>query len=420
MSHEAHLGVQKGASNDSALSMALVCFLAFPAFKDCLSSIGAFGGISAGAAAVFAYGLLGVIILRSVPTALKRCPWAELLLFSTLLFLLLVSWVGYSSRDDGLHISLIANLAGQCLGMYFICRAIRNWGSCWRYMRIASYAIVVMQIVTLILPSGAAISIDSYSQSFAYQTLPAAVYFLISSFRYPKLKSLLSFGVAVGLILASGSRGPLFALAILAAMLFAMEKRLGGWRVAIAFAIAIFALFSQDLIAAFFLWLKNLFLDVGFSVRIVDVLSRGDFFASDQRPILLRSVLELIGDSPLFGYGIGGDRIVLAQAMGVYGGSYGYYAHNVFLEWIMQFGVPFGFCISCAVCGLIFSSVIKGGSDAKAILLCLMGIGFFPLFVSGSYIGSPLFFMLLGVSVNIFKNTPAFRDGKRPALGDAR
>lgn len=393
-------GVQQIERDERRLAIAACCFLAFPSFKDCVVLFGSLAGISSGIASAVSYAILAIVLLRAIPSVLKRMSWPDLGLFSALLFVLLASWIANpSSVYSGLFVGLLTMLLTQCLGMYFICRSIRDWEQCWRFMGIASLAILVMQGIILVIPSNSGFLADSYSQSFSYQTLPAAAYYLVSLFKRPRVLTLLLFIASVGLIVASGTRGPLAALAGLAVVLFVLEKRLGVWRIIIAGTIVVAVLFFQDLLIAVLAVMRDVFESLGLSTRILDVLYEGNFFASDERPILIRNVLHLISASPLTGYGIGGDRIAIATAMGGLDEVSGYYAHNFFLECLMQYGLIAGALIGVAACWLFMRAISSSSGAGRAVVLTMLGAGFAPLLVSSSYMGSSLFFMCVALCV---------------------
>lgn len=397
--HETEPDCLLECSSDGGLVLAFCCFLAFPAFKDCMSLAASSAGMPDGAVSLLLYGILCAIILRAIPVALRRIAWFDWALFAMLLAAVLLSWVGNpSSQNAGVFVKILSMLLTQCLGMYVICRAIGNWRYCWHCMGIASCIIVAMQPIVLVFFASGNLD-GSYSQSLAYQTLPAAAYFLVSLFKAPRIPTVLLLAISMALILASGSRGPLLALAILAVVLFILQKQLGIWRLVITFVIVFLALVFPDIMEGLLLWLRGVFVDLGFNTRVLDVLFQGDFFASDERPILLENVFSLIAESPIAGYGIGGDRIAIATAMGAVDEASGYYPHNFFLECLMHYGIVLGGIVCLGMCWFLARAIGSSSGEKRAILLTMAGVGFAPLLVSSSYIGSPTFFMCLGLCV---------------------
>lgn len=386
--------------DERRLAAAACALLAFAAAIDFLGALFALVGVSRGISSALVYAVLFVFLLRAVPAVFRRLACADLLIFAALLVSLLVSWLFHSTGYyDSLFKSILSMLLTQCVGMYFIGRAARDWGCWWTALTRMAFAVVIMQGVTLIVDGGGIYTQGTYSQAFAYQTLPGAAVLVVSLFKHPRVVSLVFFIVSLLLMMASGSRGPIFAVGLLTIILFVFEKRLGVWRLFIAVALLLLLFFSEEVIQAIAVWVRPLFVECGLSTRILDVVLAGNFFSSTERPILLSNDLHLIAKSPLWGYGIGGDRIAIASAMGAPAEAVGYYAHNFFLECFLQFGLPIGLFLCIAVCLTIIYPFLKGDADMRAVIISLVGIGFLPLMVSGSYLGMPSFFLLLGLAI---------------------
>lgn len=79
-----------------------------------------------------------------------------------------------------------------------------------------------------------------------------------------------------------------------------------------------------------------------FGTYSITRIFNGSYFSSDSRLAIYNNMLDAIKKNP-FGYGIGEDRVI--------GGGRGFYAHNVFLELSVAFGVFFTmlFMILCIV-----------------------------------------------------------------------
>lgn len=403
------------ASDDVWLSAAVCCFLAYPAFSDCFAAIAALFGFSESAVSVATLGILCFIIIPSIPILLSRFVSDDLLVdftvFSVLTAVILFSWLLHPSfGGDAVFLGILSMLLTQCLGMYCICRAISNWDLCWRFMFVAACAITGMQLATMLLSASSMLS-GTYSQSFAYQTLPAAAYFIVAFFGRPRVSNALLLAITIGLIFASGTRGPLLSIALLLVALLIFEKRLGVQLVVVVAGVLVFIFFFRDVVESALLWVRGVFVECGLSTRLIDVLYQNDFFASSSRPILLSNVLQLIEDSPWFGYGIGADRIAVSIAMDAPEKALGYYAHNFVLEVLMQFGVVVGAIICIGVCVLLLRAVAFAQDSEKAMIYLLVASGFFPLLVSGSYVTNPQFFMLLALSLSI-----VIRHGRRNSV----
>jgi len=98
------------------------------------------------------------------------------------------------------------------------------------------------------------------------------------------------------------------------------------------------------------------------------------------------------------GSGVGNDRVLITSQTLVRNQSLtGNYPHNIFLEFMFQFGLVLGTMLSIfLVVFLIRFFVIEKNKKAQKIATLLMGMGFFPLLYSSSYIENVYFYLLIG------------------------
>ena len=112
------------------------------------------------------------------------------------------------------------------------------------------------------------------------------------------------------------------------------------------------------------------------------------FFASSGREMINGFVFDSISKNPLLGVGVGPDRILVFQgiqnaspesiAAAAFGNLTindvgGCYAHNLFVELILQFGVPFGLIISGFLIALIVVSIKMSRDTQKSVVLIFIG-----------------------------------------------
>ena len=111
------------------------------------------------------------------------------------------------------------------------------------------------------------------------------------------------------------------------------------------------------------------------SYTLTNIL-RGSFFYSNARLVLYKKMLEAIAENP-WGYGLGYDRTI--------GGSAGLYAHNMFLELFISFGIIFGGIIAVfIVCIYIYMFIKCKSGDYLALFSVFAVPGFIMLQLSGS------------------------------------
>ena len=133
--------------------------------------------------------------------------------------------------------------------------------------------------------------------------------------------------------------------------------------------------------------------ELGMSTRIFDMVDDGDLANSTGRSDKFVILLEAIDRKPVTGYGIYGDRSFLDG-----------YCHNLPLELLTDYGYFAGGLLFIGILVLLGRAVLISSSTVYfALLVCLMGNGFFKLFFSGSYLLEDTFYLLLGYSAALIR-----------------
>ena len=134
---------------------------------------------------------------------------------------------------------------------------------------------------------------------------------------------------------------------------------------------------------------------VGFNSRTLE-LYLGQGYEKTLNHYSDRAVLQipLIKQFNLIGHGIYSDRLILG----------GVYAHNLFVEWIYDFGLIIGSLLSIyfiwnvlSKCWIVFRTDIM---SLKIILASCISVILCKYMVSSSYLHSPEFWYLLGLIIN--------------------
>lgn len=101
---------------------------------------------------------------------------------------------------------------------------------------------------------------------------------------------------------------------------------------------------------------------------------------------------------PFLGCGIGNDRVLITDNTLVrFQSVEGNYPHNIFIEFMIQFGYIPGVIISAIMVIFLLKYYIKErDKDAQKLATVMAGIGFFPLLISSTYIENASFFALIG------------------------
>ena len=130
----------------------------------------------------------------------------------------------------------------------------------------------------------------------------------------------------------------------------------------------------------------------GFNVRIIDMFgASGNLTGDNGRLPLYENAKYFIERSRIGGYGLYSDRVLLGD-----------YVHNVFLEFLLDFGPIVGIILSVCLIILIVIGIknhIKD-KDFLGFLIVLIASEMIMLMVSGSYLQEGFFFMLIGMCLS--------------------
>lgn len=198
-------------------------------------------------------------------------------------------------------------------------------------------------------------------------------------------------------ILLSGSRGSLLTLSILICILMWLKMK---WKavliVGILFITMLFVI-ELGLAENFLVFLTEKF---GIESRTISRILEADFFKGNDRFELYRYLCDKIIEDMFLGGGLCADRYYLIS-----GGleKNGTYAHNIFLEMIVDFGI-IGFFISLGLLKLLFDffKTVKD-NNIKGFISVYIIVAFVQLMLSRSWLTEPNFFILFALVINFKK-----------------
>ena len=125
-------------------------------------------------------------------------------------------------------------------------------------------------------------------------------------------------------------------------------------------------------------------------LRIVDFMREGILLDSSERIELTKTIRTAIGEKPLLGYGAGGDRTLLFD---------GTYAHNLFLELWVSYGLLCGTLIIGWMGYWVFRALFHKSTEVRFFAAVLFSGVVVKLLLSSSYLNSKELFVLLGVCI---------------------
>ena len=242
---------------------------------------------------------------------------------------------------------------------------------------------------------------DGTSHTLGYAALFPALVFLIEIIcnSNNRIKNIIGLLLACVLVVQADTVGALAAVALtlILAMCFVIRKFRTWAFVIIAILlctiaygvnnITIIAEFLADKLSSF-----NIRTDL-----LLEISSTG--ITTDRyRNSIYEYCFQYAKEHFLWGCGIGNDRILITQNTLVHDQTMvSNYPHNVFLEFMIQFGMLFGVILGIILIVFLIKYLLKEKNlYAQKVAILLVGMGFFPLLYSSSYIENACFFALIG------------------------
>lgn len=260
----------------------------------------------------------------------------------------------------------------------------------------ASYIVLLFGILIYSFLLIGKISIGAYSMSLSYYMLLPCIIYLNKLLDGYSVKHLAFAALSILVIISIGARGPVLCIVIFAAL----KLLRSGTDKAINQMVKVLSILGIGIISfinfhKIIEYIYNKTLSYGIKSRTLWLLLCGEIATSQSREKLFRDIFDALLESPLIGYGIGGDRVI--------SGSSGLYAHNIFLEMLTNYGVVIG-SIALITLGIIFiRNLFNRDLQKYNIFIIWFSMGFMPLMVSGSYLTNINFWILLGLSLNMVK-----------------
>jgi O-antigen ligase len=331
-------------------------------------------------------------------------PSKNLDTFGILLFLGLgLSISGFSYQNNLINwLGIIYNLVFFSFPWYLVGRNTINYHCVISHLRKTAYVITFI-VFCIYYHKKMTMDIIYGDMEIGYAILPAFIISLFFFARQKKLLDLLNIIICFYILIIAGSRGPLLCVLIflILYLILILQTRIFTIIPLIIFSIFGYVNFNNILFNIIILLDK-----FDLQSRIINKLYEGSITSDSGRNAIFDVVYTIISKYPLTGVGIGVERLIINKEMQ---NSHGVnetvsisYPHNIFLEFWAQYGLILGSIFILIISLLIFIPIIKGEKIEKELLIIFIPLGFVHLWISSSYILSPYFFYLLGISVNIF------------------
>ena len=181
----------------------------------------------------------------------------------------------------------------------------------------------------------------------AYSILPHMCLIFYYILKKANVINITVFIAGIVMMFSLGNRGSIGCLAvfIVLTLLFIYRKAhpLALAAVIIGFIIVI----ATPLFDIIFEWMYDFAVDNGLSTRIFDKFTEGELSDDSGRSAIQSIIKSAIWESPFFGKGIMGDRVLI-----------GGYAHNIVLELMCDFGIILGFGLFGAILIIFIKAVL--------------------------------------------------------------
>ena len=265
---------------------------------------------------------------------------------------------------------------------------IRNYNNLEKYLiRYSKWTILITCAFCLIYYSKG--STWAENMDIAYYALPCTLFAIYYTIKNHLEKYIVWAALGIVNTIIFGTRGPIL-LFVIFIILCIIRFYGNGYKKFLMIGLLIIACLIIYVNYVDVLQFVYDFLNKNFhinNIAIYKVLHNSTSDFSNGRNQLIN---ESIQNFNLFGYGLYGDRVLL-----------GTYPHNLFCELCLQYGIIIGLLFFIIFLITIIKYVIDiWKSDVKWMfaMICIM-CGVVKLFISGSYLEEPWFFLLIGIMI---------------------
>lgn len=302
----------------------------------------------------------------------------------------------FTSWSDYFHNPVYLLFIYSLPGYYFV-RQLNDYKYFYSIMKVFSYIVVVMSVIVFFFAKG---SSASQYMTFSYNMLIQLFFLIIYKPKKLKLLHYIVVGFGVFVFVFGGARGAMLSLIVAGLIMYFLYHKSTIKNVVVSIAIVtvgvLFSIFKNFILA----FIANILKSMEIDSRTFEFLLSGELLSDSNRSLLYELTVKNI---TVPGKGVMSDRVILDS-----------YPHNLFLEFLIQYGYILGLILIVAVCLLLVFSLFNRNNPEFFLILLLLPCGFFKLMLTGSYLNQePAFYILLGICVNsilrssIYANTNA-------------
>lgn len=262
----------------------------------------------------------------------------------------------------------------------------------YEFMIKASFIIFVFGVILGMQILVGSVSIGTYSGPLSNYMLIPTIVFLNQFFIKYNVKSLIISIISIAVIVLLGSRGAILGIVVFILIKSLLKQSIKNYKsLMIRVSVLLIFLFATINFNKIIEYVFNMLNSRGIYSRTVVLLMQDDIHLSG-REYIYKTIIEWISQHPIVGFGIAGDRRILA--------GNAVYSHNFILEIIGNYGVPIGIFILFTLISLIVKSITMKAYFKSELVLIWCCLGFIHLMVSSSYLIEMKFWILMGLLIN--------------------
>jgi hypothetical protein len=329
-------------------------------------------------------------LLYAVPAIAKRLKLWDYIFVSIIAILYLLNYLIFPQNEAALT-EIAKTFFPIVLPSYLLGRALWDVESIINCIQpVATVAVISSVIMQFIWYAIEYNQIDN--MSFAYSFLPCALFFIYEVHRRRKIKNTVLCILAIGILLLSGTRGPLVCVIVFIGFCILLNIRKSQNYLLLGL-VAVFGVYFQtsNFYTNMLTGLNNWLLSQRLNNRITYMLLNSEFTQSRERLLLKQIIINYTNTGGILGRGIGADRVAL-----------GGYVHNLIYEIWCHFGYVIGSILLLTVTVILLNGLLNSKTHTEryffGILLCSSVV---KLLMSNSYLLEPVLWLLLGYCINI-------------------
>ncbi len=303
----------------------------------------------------------------------------------------------------GTYLAILLDFIIKVLPFYFVAKNISDWNITKEAMYKGGTVCIVMMAACMFGGGYPFKDKALYSQFYGFLIARGTVIKCIDFFDRKRFRTIPLIILSLVMIIICGARTPIVCVAavflceIFVSLLRYVRKkkirmRKGTWKVLCSLCVLLilgtgFIAYSRG---------KQM-TGIKEGERIIYIIANNAFFKSDARIQILKIAGEGIADHCLFGTGLVGDRILIAGKTGYMNEFTGSYAHNMFAELLLEFGIPVGGMIILYILIVCYKGLVRSSGSKLQIYLYLISYGIVTLLISGTILKQTEFWILLAM-----------------------